>query len=324
MAHAEVAVVMVRRGVAATLVSAAAFGFMPVFASYAYGTGMSVTTLLALRFAVAAAVFLAWLGPRGRLGRPTGRQWALLALLGGGMYATQSLLYFTAVGRIAPALAVLLLYLYPALVCLLTAAAERVRPGLAVLGPVLVSLGGLALVVGPPEAGLDPVGVLAATGSAVSYALYIVVGSRVSAALSPSVTTAYLALFATGSFTLLGLATGALEFGFAPAGWGWAAAVGVFSTVLAMSLFFAGSAALGPARASLLSMAEPVVAVAAAWLLLDGSLAWPQLAGGAVVLAGAAWGMLSAPAADGSGARAGGAAAEPPAGERVSGSGVPG
>ncbi|MFC4062406.1 DMT family transporter [Planomonospora corallina] len=318
MTRAEVTVV-VRRGVAATLASAAAFGLMPVFASYAYGTGMSVTTLLALRFAAAAGVFLAWLGPRGGLGRPTGRQLAVLALLGGGMYATQSLLYFTAVERIAPALAVLLLYLYPALVCVLAAAAERVRPGLAVLGPVLLSLAGLALVVGPPEAGLDVLGVLAAAGSAVCYALYVVVGSRISAALSPAATSAYLAVFATGSFTLLGVTTGGLELGFAPAGWGWAAAVGVLSTVLAMSLFFVGSAALGPARASLLSMAEPVVAVVATWLLLGGSLSWLQLAGGAVVLAGAAWGMLSAPSPDGSGGRAGRAAADPPAGDRARG-----
>ncbi|SNS01594.1 hypothetical protein SAMN05216276_1002290 [Streptosporangium subroseum] len=70
---------MVRRGVVATLVPATAFGLMPVFAFYAYGTGMSVTTLLILRFAIAAAVFLAWLGLRGRFGRLTGRQWATLA-----------------------------------------------------------------------------------------------------------------------------------------------------------------------------------------------------------------------------------------------------
>ncbi|MDP9861027.1 MULTISPECIES: DMT family transporter [Streptosporangium] len=282
-----------RHGVVATLVSAAGFGFMPVFAFYAYDTGMSVTTLLMLRFAIAAAVFLGWLGLRGRLGRLTGRQWMTLALLGGGMYATQSLLYFTAVQRIAPALAVLLLYVYPGLVSVLSAVVERTRLSWTVVGPILVSLAGLTLVVGPLDAGLDVLGVLAAVGSAVAYACYIVLGSKVSASLSPTVTTAYLAMFATGSFALLGLATGGLDLGFAPAGWGWAAAVAIVSTVLAIALFFVGATALGPVRASILSMLEPVVAVLATWLLLGGALSWPQLAGGAVVLAGAVWGILA-------------------------------
>ncbi|WP_271222724.1 EamA family transporter [Streptosporangium carneum] len=276
----------------ATLVSAAGFGLIPVFASYAYGTGMSVTTLLMLRFAIAAVVFLAWLGLRGRFGRPTGRQWATLALLGG-MYATQSLLYFTAVQRIAPALAALLLYLYPGLVSVLTAVVDRARPGWAVVGPILVSLAGLVLVVGRLDAELDLPGVLTAVGAAVAYACYIVLGSRASAELSPTVTSAYLSMFATGAFALLGLALGSLDLGFATAGWGWAAAVAVVSTVLAIALFFVGATALGPVRASILSMLEAVVAVVASWLLLGGTLSWSQLAGGVVVLAGALWGILA-------------------------------
>jgi drug/metabolite transporter (DMT)-like permease len=283
------------RGAVATLVSAAAFGLMPVFAFYAYGTGMSVTTLLMLRFAIAAAVFLAWLGLRGKLGRLTGRQWATLALLGGGMYAAQSLLYFTAVQRIAPALAVLLLYLYPGLVSVLSAVVDRTRLSWAIAGPILVSLAGLTLVVGRLDAGLDVLGVLAAIGAAVAYALYIVLGSRVSAALSPTITAAYLSTFATGSFVLLGLVSGGLDLGFAAPGWGWAAAVAIVSTVLAISLFFVGATTLGPVRASILSMLEPVVAVVATWLLLGGTLSGLQLAGGAVVLAGAVWGILAAP-----------------------------
>ncbi|OUC98497.1 hypothetical protein CA984_07000 [Streptosporangium minutum] len=302
--------VVMRRGVVATLVSASAFGLMPVFAFYAYGTGMSVTTLLLLRFAIAAAVFLGWLGLRGRLGRLTGRQWATLALLGGGMYAAQSLLYFTAVQRIAPALAVLLLYLYPGLVSVLSAVVERTRVSWSVVGPILVSLAGLTLVVGRLDAGLDLLGVLAAVGAAVTYAFYIVLGSRVSASLSPAVTTAYLTMFATGSFALLGLALGGLDLGFAPAGWVWAAAVAIVSTVLAIALFFAGATTLGPVRASILSMLEPVVAVLAAWLLLGGTLSWPQLAGGAVVLAGAVWGILATPVR-------GDASPEDPAGEET-------
>lgn len=106
-------------------------------------------------------------------------------------------------------------------------------------------------------------------------------------------------MFATGAFALLGLAFGGLDLGFAAAGWGWALAVALVSTVFAIGLFFVGATALGPVRASILSMLEPVVAVLASWLLLGGTLSWPQVAGGAVVLAGASWGVLaSAPPQD--------------------------
>ena len=159
-----------------------------------------------------------------------------------------------------------------------------------------MSLAGLTLVVGRLDTDLDVLGLLAAVGSAVAYALYIIVGSRVSASLSPSVTTAYLSMFATGSFALLGLASGGLDLGFAPVGWVWATALALVSTVLAIALFFVGATTLGPARASILSMLEPVVAVLATWLLLAGTLTWQQLAGGAVVLAGALWGILASSA----------------------------
>src|SRR5262245_24394793 len=55
------------RGALLCLVSAAGFGVAAVFAKESYGAGLNVPTMLAVRFAVAAAVFwalVAWRRPQ--------------------------------------------------------------------------------------------------------------------------------------------------------------------------------------------------------------------------------------------------------------------
>ena len=61
-------------------------------------------------------------------------------------------------------------------------------------------------------------------------------------------------------------------------------AIALVSTVLAISLFFAGLARVGPTRAATLSTVEPVVTIALAALVLGERIAAVQLAGGALIL----------------------------------------
>ncbi len=69
------------------------------------------------------------------------------------------------------------------------------------------------------------------------------------------------------------------------AGWGWLTAVAVVSTVVAVSLFFAGLRRVGPTTASILSTVEPLVTVVLAFLVFGEMLGAIQVAGGALVLA---------------------------------------
>ena len=280
------------RGGGLVVVSAAGFGLMPIFARYAYSAGVTVSTLLFLRFALAAALLFGYLAVRGQLPRRvTARQAGALLLLGAVLYSLQSLFYFSAVEHISPALAVLLLYLYPGIVLLLSSALGRHRPPLAGVGAIVLSLVGMALVVGRPTAALSLVGVLYAGGAAAVYAVYIVVGDRASAGLPPLTTSAFVALFATTSFAVVGTGTGTLRFDFSAHAWLPIVGVAVFSTVVAIGAFFAGMSVIGPTRASIMSMVEPVISIVAAWLLLRETMTPVQALGGAVVLVGAVWGV---------------------------------
>ena len=120
-----------RRGVALCLLSAVGFGLMAIFAKEAYRSDVSVTTLLALRFTLAAGAFWAIVATRragsGPTRTPTRRVVLVGLALGGIGYAAQSGAFFGALKHIDASLAALLLYTYPALVFAIAIAIGRER-----------------------------------------------------------------------------------------------------------------------------------------------------------------------------------------------------
>jgi drug/metabolite transporter (DMT)-like permease len=271
--------------------SAAGFGLMPIFATFAYADGLSVPTLLFLRFVIAAALFLPYVWWRGL--RLSARDLPQVLLLGGVLYAAQSALYFSSVQHISPALAALLLYLYPGMVAAASAVVGRQRPSKMVVLSALVSFCGVALALGHIDWGLSLTGVAEAVGAAAVYTVYIMYGDRVGASVPPVTMTGFVSLFASMSFLVFGTVTGQLRLGFAPAGWIPVLCVAVVSTVVAILCFFRGMAMIGPTRASIGSMLEPVVSIGATALLLGGQLTWLQGVGAVLVLTGATVGVLS-------------------------------
>jgi drug/metabolite transporter (DMT)-like permease len=67
-------------------------------------------------------------------------------------------------------------------------------------------------------------------------------------------------------------------------GWLAIAGIAVLSTVVAITLFFAGLDRIGPTRASTLSTIEPLCTVLLAAVVLGETIAPVQLAGGALIL----------------------------------------
>jgi drug/metabolite transporter (DMT)-like permease len=61
---------------------------------------------------------------------------------------------------------------------------------------------------------------------------------------------------------------------------------GIITTLVPMVLYTWGLSTLGPARASLLTTIEPVLAVGLAFIVLDETLTVYQLAGGVLVIGG--------------------------------------
>jgi drug/metabolite transporter (DMT)-like permease len=271
-------------GIAFIVVSACAFGAMAIFARFAYAGGANVTGVLAARFAVAglllAAVMLATNRPW-----PRGRPLAVAIGMGAMGYVGQAMCFFAALNHASAGLVALLLYTYPTLVVLLSAAFLGEKLTALKIALLVASFAGLALTLGGGQG--TATGITLGLAAAAFYSVYIVIGARELRHTDALASTTVVCLSAAAVLALSALVT---EPRFPGAWWGWAAivAIAVVSTVVAILAFFAGLKRVGPAVASVVSTLEPVVTVALAWLVLGESLTALQLAGGAVVLACAA------------------------------------
>jgi drug/metabolite transporter (DMT)-like permease len=280
------------RGYLLAATGAALFSLNGVMARYLLDDGVDAARLSQLRSAGAWLILLAVLATTRRdllrVDRSELPGFALLGVVGlAGVHAT----YFLAIDRLEIGPAVTIQYLAPLLllVWLRTVHGRRIAPSL--WGAVALSLAGCFLVVRAYDAGaLDAIGLVAAFGSTLTFAIYVV-GSERAGQRHEAVTTLF------------------WVFGFATVFWAlvtpwwsfpWEGLDSTRNALLGAGLIVAGTllpficivAALRhiPApRAAVIATLEPVLAAVFAWILLDEELAAVQIAGGAVVLTAVAW-----------------------------------
>ena len=293
-------------GIALVVVSAAGFSSGTVLSKPIYATGLDWLQLVAWRFTIGAALAWAWLlaspGRRTALRRLSRRQALLLAGLGV-WYTGNAGTYYAALETVPASLAGVLVYLYPAVVAVLSIRyATRLsgrRPWIALgiaLGGVVLVLGGIDLSVSAPLGGLALV-----LASTMIYAGWIVLSARLAGERSDrladdagdgehagdAAAATALMITATGAvFVVLAVVTGrALAPPSIPAAaWPGLAAVGFASTFLAIQTFYAGSRRIGAAQAALVATVEPILIVALAWLALHEVLSPIQLVGAGLVI----------------------------------------
>jgi drug/metabolite transporter (DMT)-like permease len=279
-----------RAGIALCVVSACGFGLMAIFATGAYDAGLGVTTLLALRFALAAAVFWAIVAVR-RVAAPArdparAPRGAVVVALGLGVgYSAQAGFFFSALRHIDVGLTSLLLYTFPALVCAGSVALGRERLGAWKASALGLASAGTALVLlGGGSGALNATGVLLGLGAGITYSIYILVADGVVGRIDAWRFSALVTTGAAIAVTLAGVVTGSLALPAASA-WLWVGAIALVSTVLPVSTFLLGLERVGAPTASIVSTVEPVLTVSLAVALLGETLGPAQLLGGAFVVA---------------------------------------
>lgn len=304
-------------GVALILVSACGFGSGALFAKPVYATGVGWLVLMPWRFLIGATLAWAWLllSPQRRHGlRRLDRRLAVTSLALGVLYVGNSGTYYAGLESVDVSLAALIVYVYPALVAVLSLRIGRQLEGARAWVALAIALAGVALTVGGIDAAkAPPLGpLLLVVASPVIYAVWIVLAARLSgerretpnasstdrasamadaamAADAGAAASAATALMMTATGTVYWLAAIATRQPVAPAdipsgAWPGLVGIGAFATFLAIQGFYAGAQRIGAAQAALLSTIEPVWTIALAALLLHESLTPPQLAGGALIL----------------------------------------
>ena len=282
-----------RTGIFWIVVSATGFGAMAIFAKLAYAEGINLSTMLFLRFTVAGLALAAW-GSWRRMAWPRGRDLALLVAMGGLGYVGQAGCYFSALQFAGAGLVALLLYLYPAIVTLLSALRQRRWIGWGRLLAVTAALVGTALAVGA-DLTSEALGIGLGVAAALIYSIYILVGEGVMQRVAPMPAATVVMLSAAAVYAVAAAGTG-LTWPASATGWLAVLAIALFSTLLAIVGFFAGLERLGAADASTLSTLEPLVTLGLAVAVLGEPLSLVQ-AGGALLILSAVVYLARRPAA---------------------------
>ncbi len=304
-------------GILLVVISACGYGSGPLFAKPAYGAGVDWLTLLAWRFLFAALASWAWLllwpGQRRAL-RLLPRRRVLLLVLLGFFFVGNSGTYFAGLETVSASLAALIVYIYPALVAVMTIRFGRRLEGRRAWGALGLATVGVALAVGGIDQSTAPPigGLLLMISSPVIYAVWIVLAGRLAGERSTShgragnvpphesetaavasapdaAPTAAIMLSATAiAWWLIVLATGHPAWPAQIPGDAWLPlfGVGIVSTAIALQTFYAGARRIGAAQASLVSTVEPVYTITLAAILLHEQLTPVQLIGGALVIIG--------------------------------------
>lgn len=271
-------------GMAYIALSATAFGVMPFFANLAYRSGVTPTSLLFLRFGIAAVLMWALLLYKHNP-LPRGKTLLGLMLMGGLGYAGQSFSYFTALQYAPAGLVAVLLYLYPALVTGLSFVLLKQPITRLKWFALTLSLLGIVLVVGVQSGG-QLKGILLAVLAAVIYAVYIMAGAKITQGTDIRVSSTIIITSAAVVYGVYGAWHG-LSLPHSVMGWVGSIGLALVGTVVAVWAFFEGVRRIGAVDASMLSTLEPVVTVVLAWVLLGERLTVLNLCGGVLILVAA-------------------------------------
>ncbi len=280
-------------GIACAVAGSVAFSLKPVLVKAAYQHGVDTTTLLALRMLFAAPLFvlMAWWA-----GRPetafSGREIFGITALGFLGYYLGSFLDLAGLQYISAGFGRLILYLYPTLVLLLSAAFLQQPLRRQQLASLVLSYAGIALVFSAEarlgeRLDLTALGALLVFCSAVTYAVYLVAGSRLVHKFGSMRFSAYASLIATGFVIAHFLALRPPQaLIVAREVYGLVAILAVFATVLPLWLMAEGLKRIGANQLSLVGCIGPLATLVFAWGFLGETISPVQFGGALLVLAG--------------------------------------
>ena len=283
-------------GYAAGIVTGVTYGLNPLFAKPLMQAGVPVDTMLSFRYLLAVAILGMWLLFRHESFRVNAAQFVRLCILGV-LFGFSSLLLFLSYNYIPAGLATTIVFLYPVLVAIIMVFL-KVYPTLQVwLSIVLTFIG--VLVLSRPSGGVSfsVAGLLLAGGSALAYAMYLVIvnRSRRLRTVSNHVLTFFALLIGSLLFVIRSLFSGE-DFMQGVGGWYcWMNLVGlaVFPTLVSLLTLAVATRLIGATRTSVLGVFEPVTAIAVGSLFFGESLTLNVIVGICITLFAVTFMVLS-------------------------------
>jgi drug/metabolite transporter (DMT)-like permease len=291
------------------------FGTLGPVSRLGYDAGLTPLGFVAWRSLIGAVVLGAGLLVLRRRGtrlvdlRRVPRRQAALLISAGVASALLNVAIFIAFERLSIALALLAFYTYPAMIGVITTVSGHERLDWTRLVALVLALGGMTLVVlgqlgaGGTEAHLDALGLGLALLAAGCNVLYVLSARGGFPAVPVREATFVILVVNEVCFAVIAVVGGGLGQVFGPLGlpasWTWLLWAGILGAAIPTVLFTAGLRRIGAVRTSILMLLEPVVGAAIAALVLREPIVAIQVAGGALVLTGAALAQRRSTVAEG-------------------------
>lgn len=291
-------------GIGIVLFASALFSSLGVLTNLAYEAGMSPVAFATWRETIGALAMLVLLlfgvgrpsrAQRISLSQIPGWQWRNLTIAAVA-FMSYSLAIFYAFVHLTVSLALLLFYIYPAIVTLISIATRREPFTMPKLIALLLALGGSTMAISGQMSQegavrFDTIGILLALGAAIGMSIYFLVGRGGYPSIPSSYATTIFLTAGAVAFALIGIAIGEsaslLQPFQAASIWPMLLFAGIGGAAIPTMMLLTGIRMIGASRASILAIFEPISGSVLAAVILGQMLSLVQIVAGALILGAA-------------------------------------
>lgn len=262
-------------GYLAGIITGVTYGLNPLFGKPLMNDGASVESILFFRYIIAVSILGAFLFLNKQSLRISLKQAGILLVLGL-LYTSSSIFLFEAYKYIPSGLATTLIFLYPVLVALVMVFL-RVYPSWQVWCAILATFVGVVIMTQSDSTQtINPIGVWLSLGSALVYALFIVIinRSKAIADISHSLLTFYALSVGALIFLLkITLSEESITTGIdTPFDWLNLLGLALLPTIVSTATLALSTRKIGATKASVLGVFEPITAILVGTLVFGEAL----------------------------------------------------
>jgi drug/metabolite transporter (DMT)-like permease len=262
-------------GYPAGIITGITYGLNPLFGIPLMNKGIAVNSILFFRYGIAVLILGAILLFNKHSFKIDLKQGGVLLTLGV-LYAMSSIFLFEAYKYIPSGLATTLIFLYPVLVALIMTFLRVVPSWPVWLAIIATFIGVIIMTQSNSSQEIDPIGVLLSLGSALVYALFIVIINRSKAIsdISNSLLTFYaLSVGAAIFFVRTAISGGDIMAGI-DSNMDWLNLVGlaILPTIVSTATLAMATRNIGATKASVLGVFEPITAILVGTLVFGEAL----------------------------------------------------
>lgn len=272
-----------QKGFVLSIISAVAFGLLPIIFIFGFKSGLTIGDMLAYRFGWVSVMLFFYLVFFRRKSIKLPRRTLLMAFIAGfGMYTVQSYCFGAALEYVSAATASLLLYIYPMTVFLLSALIYKTPfTRKAVITLVLIFIGCICVFFDAFLVAMNTKGILLGLGAMFTFSIYLIFVQKSLIDVEPTIFTLYVALFAAIHFTLWNFPSLSLT----PEQYLVSVSLGITS-VIAIVFLYKAIGLIGSAYASVFSSIEPVVTMLVAAVMFGDDIRMIQMLGMVFIVGG--------------------------------------